>query len=253
VTVTAPDQQLTVESAWCTGGRIALDDRIELATDGTFEYLGRSSELVKIAGKRADASAIEATVRAVAGVTDAAVIVHAAPDKEPRVALAVTTESDVSREAIAGAIRHHFDAVFVPKIFRVVPRIPRTERGKLDARELRELLGVAARATDQIPVERIGPDEYRAEIPSDLSFFDGHFETFKVLCGAAVIDRIVWPIVKLEHPEVGELRAIRRLRFKKPIGPDQSLSIKLAVTAGKIQFEILDAATQVASGQLVVT
>jgi len=253
VTVTAPDQQLTVESAWCTGGRIALDDRIELATDGTFEYLGRSSELVKIAGKRADASAIEATVRAVAGVTDAAVIVHAAPDKEPRVALAVTTESDVSREAIAGAIRHHFDAVFVPKIFRVVPRIPRTERGKLDARELRELLGVAARATDQIPVERIGPDEYRAEIPSDLAFFDGHFETFKVLCGAAVIDRIVWPIVKLEHPEVGELRAIRRLRFKKPIGPDQSLSIKLAVTAGKIQFEILDAATQVASGQLVVT
>lgn len=253
VTVTAPAQQLTVESAWCTGGRIALDDRIELAADGTFEYLGRASELLKIGGKRADASAIEATVRGVPGVTDAAVFVHAATDKESRVALAVTTESDVTRDAIAGAIRHHFDAVFVPKIFRVVPRIPRTERGKVDARELRALLGVADRAMDQIPVERIGPDEYRAEIPSDLVFFDGHFDTFKVLCGAAVIDRIVWPIVKLEHPEVGELRAIRRLRFKKPIEPDQTLSIKLAITTGKIHFEILDDAVQVASGQLVVT
>jgi len=181
------------------------------------------------------------------------VFVYAATDKESRVALAVTTESDVTRDAIAGAIRHHFDAVFVPKIFRVVPRIPRTERGKVDARELRALLGVADRAMDQIPVERIGPDEYRAEIPSDLVFFDGHFDTFKVLCGAAVIDRIVWPIVKLEHPEVGELRAIRRLRFKKPIEPDQTLSIKLAITTGKIHFEILDEAVQVASGQLVVT
>jgi len=49
VTVTAPAQQLTVESAWCTGGRIALDDRIELAADGTFEYLGRASELLRSA------------------------------------------------------------------------------------------------------------------------------------------------------------------------------------------------------------
>lgn len=253
VTVTAPDHQLVVASAWCTGGQIALDDQIELAADGSFEYLGRASELVKIAGKRADANALEATVRAVPGVTDAAVFVHAATDREPRIAIAVTTDTEVSRDAVAAAVRHHFDAVFVPRIFRVVPRIPRTDRGKLEARELRALLGLADRVSDQVPVERIGPGTYRATIPSDLVFFEGHFDTFKVLCGAAVIDRIVWPIVKLEHPEVGELRAVRRLRFRRPITPAQTVSIKLAQTAGKILFEILDLATQVASGQLVVT
>ncbi|CAN5209054.1 xanthomonadin biosynthesis 3-hydroxybenozate--AMP ligase XanA2 [soil metagenome] len=253
VSVTAPEQQLVVESAWCTGGRVALDDRIELFADGTFEYLGRTSELVKIAGKRADASAIEATVRAVPGITDAAVLVHGAADREQRIALAVTTEVDVSRDVITAAIRHQFDAVFVPKIFRVVARIPRTERGKLDARELRTLLGIADGVIDQVPFERIGPGEYRADVPSDLVFFEGHFDTFRVLCGAAVIDRIVWPIVKFEHPEVGELRAVRRLRFRRPITPAQTVSVRLAQTAGKIQFEILDAATQVVSGQLVVT
>jgi acyl-CoA synthetase (AMP-forming)/AMP-acid ligase II len=309
VTVTAPAQQLVVESAWCTGKRIALDDRIELASEGTFSYLGRATELVKIAGKRADASALEATVRTVPGVTDAAVLVHTAPGKEPRIALAVTTaETGVSRDAVASAIRRDFDAVFVPKIFRVVAQLPRTDRGKLDPRGLRALLGIAdsvpvpdsgsdpdpdpdsdsdpdpdsdsdsvpvpypdpgqvnqihqtnqthhtnhAARVDEIPIERVGPGEYRAAVPADLVFFDGHFDTFKVLCGAAVIDRIVWPIVKLEHPEVGELRAIRRLRFKQPIRPAQTVAVKLVHTAGKIQFEVLDAAVQLASGNLVVT
>ncbi len=248
VSVTAPDQQLVVESPW-SSGRTVLDDRIEIFADGTFDYLGRANELVKIAGKRADAHAIEATVRALPGVTDAAVLVHASGDKEPRIALAIATDRPVEREAIAAAIRHQFDAVFVPKLVRIVPRIPRTDRGKLATAELRALFGIT---TDQIPLERTGPNEYRAEIPSDLVFFDGHFETFKVLCGAAVIDRIVWPIVQLEQPALA-LRAIRRLRFKRPITPSQSLRVVLVPASGKIGFEIFDAAASVATGQLVVS
>jgi acyl-CoA synthetase (AMP-forming)/AMP-acid ligase II len=253
VKVTAPDSQLVVESPWCAGSRQCLDDRVELVAGGGFHYLGRSQELVKIAGKRAHAQAIEATALAVPGVVDVALVVHAAIGREPRVALAVATSGDVARDDIAAAIRAQFDAVFVPRIIKLVPAIPRTERGKVDAAAVRELLGLGAGATtSQIALRRVGPGEYRADIPHNLVFFQGHFDSFAILPGAALVERVVWPALKAEFPEITALRGIRRLRFRKPVFPDQQLLVTLKRSAGRLTFEVSCAAAPVASGQLVV-
>jgi len=256
VRVTAPDGKLVVESPWCGAPRIELDDRIELQPGGGFHYLGRSTELVKIAGKRAHAHELEATVRTVPGVTDVAVLVHAAAGKEPRVALAITVAPGGPaslRDEISAAIRRQFDAVFVPKILKVVPAIPRTDRGKIDPEALRALLGVAAGpVTDQIPARRVGPGHYVADVPRELVFFRGHFDSFTILPGAVLVERLVWPCVKAELPEVRTLRGIRRLRFRRPVMPDQQLSVTLQQHLGRLTFEVSCATTVVASGQLLV-
>jgi acyl-coenzyme A synthetase/AMP-(fatty) acid ligase len=263
--VAAPDGQLAVASAWCDGGGARLDDRIELLPDGRFHFLGRNTELVKIAGKRAHAQAIEATALAVHGVTDTAIAVHGAPGREPRVALAVCvepgrgdgpTDGPTAGAVIAGvraAIRRDFDAVFVPRIVRIVPRIPRTERGKLDREALSALLGLGgSAATDRIPLRRVAPGAYAAHIPPDLVFFRGHFEALAVLPGAVLVERVVWPAVIAEWPELRALRGIRRLRFRRPVFPDQQLAIALQRAPGRVTFEVSCAASPVASGQLIV-
>jgi acyl-coenzyme A synthetase/AMP-(fatty) acid ligase/3-hydroxymyristoyl/3-hydroxydecanoyl-(acyl carrier protein) dehydratase len=266
--VSAPDGQLAVASAWCDGGAARLDDRIEVLPDGRFHYLGRNAELVKIAGKRAQAQAIEATAIAVPGVTDAAVVVHGAPGREPRVALAVcvAAERPAGRDggaaahppvaavaAVRAAIRRQFDAVFVPRIVRIVPRIPRTERGKLDAEALRALLGLSTGATtDRVPLRQVAPGAYAAHIPPDLVFFRGHFEALAVLPGAVLVERVVWPAVTAEWPEIRALRGIRRLRFRRPVFPDQQLAIAVRRDPARVTFEVSCAASPVASGQLLV-
>lgn len=256
VAVTAPSGQLVVESPWCDGGRTEIDDRIELRPDGTFHYLGRTTEVVKIAGKRAHGHAIEATVLAVPGVTDVALIVHGAAGKEPRIALAITVAPDgppVGRDDVAQAIRRQFDAVFAPRIVKIVPRIPRTERGKLDAQAVRELLGVDTdNTTDRVPLTRVAPGEYLAYIPHELVFFRGHFDALAVLPGAALVERVVWPTVKTEWPEIAAMRAIKRLRFRRPILPGQRLSIKVHRERGPVVFEVACGEAVVATGQLVV-
>ena len=257
VAVSAPGDQLIVESAWCDAGRAVIDDRIELRPDGTFSYLGRGSEVVKIAGKRAHAAAIEATVLAVPGVADAALLVHATAGREPRVALAIVTApgaggAEPGREAIAAAIRREFDAVFVPKVLKLVPRIPRNERGKLDGDALRALLGLSDATTDRIALRRVAPGHYSAYIPPSLVFFRGHFDALAVLPGAVLVERIVWPAVQREWPALRALRGIRRLRFRRPVYPDQQLAVTLSHAAGRVGFEVTCAAAPVATGQLVV-
>jgi hypothetical protein len=255
VRVSAPEGQLVVESPWCGAPRVELDDRVEIKTDGSFNYLGRTTELLKIAGKRAHAHELESTVRAVPGVTDAAVLAHAAAGKEARIALAVTLAHDavVGREEVTAAIRRQFDAVFVPRMIKFVPRIPRTERGKVDGDALRALFGITTGiTTSQIPVVRVGPNHYTADVPPDLVFFQGHFDTFTIMPGAVIIERLVWPIVRAELPEVKALRGIRRLRFRRPVLPDQQVSVTLNRDKGRLTFEVSCAQTVVASGQLLV-
>jgi len=260
-TVSAPDGQLAVASAWCDAGGARLDDRIERLPDGRFHYLGRTSELVKIAGKRAHAEAIEATALGVPGVTDAAVVVHGAPGRESRVALAVCVAAPPGEPAAAAAvaaavrtaIRRDFDAVFVPRTVRIVPHIPRTERGKRDLEALRALLGLGSGATtDRVPLRRVGPGAYAAHVPADLVFFRGHFEALAVLPGAVLVERVVWPAVIAEWPDLRALRGIRRLRFRRPVFPDQQLAIALQRDGGRVAFEVSCAASPVATGQLLV-
>jgi acyl-CoA synthetase (AMP-forming)/AMP-acid ligase II len=254
VAVSAPDGRLVVAPPW--GARVELDDRVELAANGAFHHVGRSAELVKIAGKRADAHAIEAAVLAVPGVTDAALVVHDAAGKEPRTALAVSGTPGLAREAIAAAIRAQFDAVFVPRIVRFVPQIPRTERGKLDTGRLRTLLGLepAAAAIHDIPLRCVAPGRYIAEISSDLVFFRGHFADLAILPGAVLVERVVWPAARAAVPQIRALRGIRRLRFRRPVFPDQQLAIAIDHDPGhgRVTFEVSCAASVVASGQLLV-
>ena len=249
VTVTAPTGQLVVESPWCA--KTAIDDRIELRPDGTFQYLGRANELIKVGGKRADAHELEATIRSVPGVTDVAVLVHATIGKEPRVVCAISVAEGivVGREDVAAAIRRQFDSVFVPKTVKIVAAIPRTDRGKIAIQPLRDLLGLSdGPTTPFIPTTKIAPMTYTAEIPRDLVFFRGHFDQFTILPGAVIVERLVLPVLRKELPEFPKLTGIRRLRFRRPLLPEQQVTVRLEHKNGKLQFEVTSAAGPVSSG-----
>jgi acyl-coenzyme A synthetase/AMP-(fatty) acid ligase len=246
VSASPPEYQLTVASPWSP--RITLDDRVEIFADGTFNHLSRASELVKIAGKRAHAHELEATIRAVPDVTDAAVLVYAAEGKEARVAAAIVGTAD--RSTIADAIRRQFDPVFVPRILKFVTAIPRSDRGKIDGTALRGLLGLAD-STSTIPFVSTASGRYTATVPEDLVFFRGHFEGDPILPGAVLVERLVWPIVQAELGGA-RMTGMKRLRFHKPVRPGDHLEIVIEHKPEHLTFEVRRGEL-VASGQLFVT
>lgn len=120
-------------------GAVALNDVIELQDDG-FILLGRDSDMVNIAGKRASLGDLTHRLLDIPGVEDAALIVQDEERDRGGRLCAVVVAPQLSEQAILDALRPRLDAVFMPRPLYRVERLPRNETGKLPRAELLALL-----------------------------------------------------------------------------------------------------------------
>jgi acyl-coenzyme A synthetase/AMP-(fatty) acid ligase len=115
-----------------TDRRVALADRGEWTAEGRLRLVGRAEDLFKVAGRRVSAAALEAALRRLPGVEDAAVVGIADPVRGDRVvAFVVGPQSAPQRCQLPPGL--------APRDVRALPALPYTERGKLDRSLLRRL------------------------------------------------------------------------------------------------------------------
>ncbi len=117
------------------GARV-MPDVVEVAADGSLTLRGRRGAIVKIAGRRVSLAEIERRLRSTPGVRDAWVGTDGAP--EPTIGAAVAT--DQTPEQLRSALLADTAAWKIPKRLTVMPALPLTVRGKIDAFAVRRLL-----------------------------------------------------------------------------------------------------------------
>ncbi|WP_237749530.1 amino acid adenylation domain-containing protein [Streptomyces sp. SS] len=110
--------------------------------DGSFEYLGRNDQQVKVRGIRVELGEVETFLRAHEMVRDAgATVVDTAAGAQFLVACVVLT--DQAPEKPEKVLRQHMLAslppFMVPDRYQFLPELPSTDSGKLDRRALRDL------------------------------------------------------------------------------------------------------------------
>lgn len=98
--------------------------------DGRLDYLGRRDRQVKIRGFRIEPGEIEAALRAVPGVTHAAVVLKQDHAGDP--CLAGYFAGAVQADEVRRELRQRLPAAFVPAALVQVERLPLTANGKLD-------------------------------------------------------------------------------------------------------------------------
>ncbi|MEL4165045.1 non-ribosomal peptide synthetase, partial [Corynebacterium bovis] len=130
------------------GGRrmYCSNDVVRVLPDGTLDYVGRADRQVQLRGFRIEPGEVEAALRSVSGVTDAAVAVVDGPGGEELRAAVVTdgpgsagSGRDLAREARRAA-RSAVPAYMVPQVVAVVDALPVTVNGKRDDAALQRLL-----------------------------------------------------------------------------------------------------------------
>ena len=128
--------RVTVRSAAVMSpGEHTLADLGTWSERGELVLTGRATPLANIGGKKVSPLEIERVLRGFAGVADAWVGVQARPFGGGDFLLAAV-ETERSGEEIRAALAERLPAWQVPRRLWVTARFPRTERGKLDRREL---------------------------------------------------------------------------------------------------------------------
>jgi amino acid adenylation domain-containing protein len=136
------------------GGRLyRTGDRARQRPDGAVEHLGRLDRQVKIRGVRVEPGEVEAALAACPGVREAAVVVRREPEGDALVACAAPAELD--RAALRAALAERLPASLLPAAVVLLPALPRTAAGKVDAAALAALVAAATAETPAASAEGV--------------------------------------------------------------------------------------------------
>lgn len=120
------------------GGHIAkaqvLDDNFSIDKKGFFTLLGRSTDLIKIAGKRASLSDLNQQLTSIAGIEDGIFF----PGNNERLSALVV--SQLPRQTIIQHLKQSIDEVFLPRAIYSVSAVPRNDLGKIIKTDLEQLI-----------------------------------------------------------------------------------------------------------------
>lgn len=140
----APTEAGTVVYAPWLAREQLLQDVIELRTDGSFTIVGRHSDLVEVAGKRASLADLTRRLAGLPGVHDAIMFQPAAAaGVRVRRCAALVVAPGLSAHEVLRRFRREVDAAFLPRPLVVVPALPRNEVGKVPMDLLLRLLASA--------------------------------------------------------------------------------------------------------------
>lgn len=265
VEVTVDDEgRLWVDSPFVDAGAgrpFRTADLAELSDDGSFLHLGRADRVVKVGGRRVSLPAIEEAMRAVSGVRDAALVaLEGAPGRGAQL-LAAVAGSEQTGPAIREALLARFDPSTLPRRTVFVGALPREENGKLTQASLMRLFGLRPDGTPIVwEVEPSAPrttheeervrHEVRFAIPEALGYFDGHFEGYPLLPGAAQLSELVVPQLRALHPELGRVKGFSKLKFLGRIEPGDEVSLVLELREGGVSFELRKAGELCSAGSM---
>lgn len=131
------------ECAWVYGGhverRTRLADRIRMQSDGRFSLVGRDTDLVKVAGKRASLEELNQRLRRIPGVIDGLYFFSEPEGSRILRPVAFAVAPGKTADEIIAGLRESLDPVFIPRPLYLVEALPRAANGKITRQSLEDL------------------------------------------------------------------------------------------------------------------
>lgn len=134
ITIANIENEPTVSAAHLDAD-VALQDEIEILAPERFRFLGRSADMVNVAGKRGSLSQLSAQLTALDGVSDALFFLRD-EDANGLQRPAALVVSEKSERELKKALAQLIDPVFMPRPLKRVSSIPRNAVGKTPRAEL---------------------------------------------------------------------------------------------------------------------
>ncbi len=135
-----PDGQGTrVDAPWFVRSE-HLQDVIETDATGSFRLIGRSADLIDVAGKRASLADLTQRILRIPGVVDAVIFQPDTTRSLVRRLAALIVAPGHTGASIRAALEPAIDPAFMPRPLLIVHALPRTPAGKLPRSALQAML-----------------------------------------------------------------------------------------------------------------
>lgn len=120
-------------------GFFTTNDQVNIKGPDRFELKGRADRIVKVGGKRVDLDEIKSAITGMPKVKDAAVI--CIPNDSAREnKICALVAADASSSEIRQYLKHRIQSYAVPRLIRIVEKIPVSSTGKYENAEIKRLL-----------------------------------------------------------------------------------------------------------------
>jgi acyl-coenzyme A synthetase/AMP-(fatty) acid ligase len=226
-------------------------DLVEMNEDGSFTHLGRMDGIVKIGGRRVSIQEVEDALRQQPGVVDASVVAVPVAGARGNQLLAAVVPASLDVEPLKSALLERFEPSCLPRRILCLESLPRDANGKAPRDRLLRLFDLQGDGRSMNwKLEWGEPNRSRSgaaerfeisvRVPDDYAWFEGHFEEYPVLAGAAQLKELILPTVTSAFPELGPVQTMSRIKFTGRITPGNSLSVRVEKGAkpGRVSFEI---------------
>ncbi len=130
-------------------GEILLSDVLQLQDATHFTLLGRSADMVNIAGKRSSLSYLSQQLIGIDGVQDGVITAPALDvTQDIQRLIAVVVAPNLTKQRLLEQLRTKIDSVFLPRQIYFVSSLPRNATGKLTSDQLSRLLDDLSKKID---------------------------------------------------------------------------------------------------------
>ena len=221
-------------------------DRARLLPDGRFELLGRSDRIVKIEERRISLVEVEKILAARSEISSVQVeLLEGRTGRKFLSAVIVPTAEGWSALTSGGkraltntlraALTPYLDLVALPRKWRFVKKTPETVKGTSALSQFRAMFGLADDVTRPILLDRTASRSallLKMKLPTDLDYFDGHFDSYPILPGVIQLDWAV-KFARDEFPLDGMFQRIEALKFFRVLSAGEEVTLKLRFDAKK--------------------
>lgn len=114
---------------------VRLPDETEIDATGSFKLLGRSSDMIKIGGRRASLAGLNLLLADLPGLEDGVLYLPATSNPTERLCL-IYSGPTLERAGVEKWLRTRLDPAFLPRTFVHVDKLPRNDTGKLPRQAL---------------------------------------------------------------------------------------------------------------------
>jgi 3-hydroxymyristoyl/3-hydroxydecanoyl-(acyl carrier protein) dehydratase len=245
-----------------------MDDGIALLSPGRFRLLGRLDRIVKIEEKRLSLPDMEARLSIHPWIAACALVSLTGRRQSIGAVIVLSAEGrgQVEREgrrALTQALRKHlagyFEAVLLPRHWRLSEHLPTDARGKLAHAALESLFASAEAAVlypDVLAVNHCTEGNYPLvldlHVTASLTHFAGHFSGLPILPGVVQVDWAVRYARKYLALE-GEFSALENVKFTGLVLPDDrlQLSLKWDAQRARLDFSYATCQRKFSTGRIV--